>query len=479
MRYIGRMDRLKLSPGSTKRFASALKMALVALFLLLTGGPAVIAQYDDYNSNSRFWLQERERTQQRQRAKPVVVQRPTHLIRRAAPRKGFAVEMPAPGAPADVDPNGAIGPDGQPIQTTDAQTPAASPAPPPAPSAPVVAAKPADPTFFVAVIGDNIAQLLAQGLQDAFSDNPDVSILRRAKENTGLVRDDYFDWQKGVRDLLASNDKIGVGVMMIGSNDRQSLRDSAGTYEARSPRWKQIYAARIEAIGAMFRDKKIPLVWVGMPVMKNERLSADLIDFNELYRDSAGKSGASFVDVWDAFADDRGQFSLYGPDVNGQIVKLRTGDGVHFTKPGSRKLAHFVEGDIRHAYEDAHPKTEPTVAVLEQPPADTRSNAPAVAEPETPAGAEAAPAASAPGRTIELALPLPPPAPVPVVPVRPTAGPVIVLTAPAVSPGGQLATRSKIAPANGAQRIVERVLVQGATPDPRPGRADDFTWPRL
>ncbi len=454
MRYIGRMarqDRIDIAP---RRFATALKMALVAAFLFLTGGPAVIAQYDD--SPARFWLQERERVQ-RQRAKPVVVQRPTHLIRRAAPRKGFAVEMPAATTPSEVDP-GALGPDGQPIIAAPGATP---PTAIPAPATPVVVAKPAGPTFHVAVIGDNIAQLLAQGLQEAFSDTPDISVLRRARENTGLVRDDYFDWQKGVRDLLAGPDKIGAAVMMIGSNDRQQLRDSAGSYEPRSPRWKQIYAARVEAIGNLFKDKKIPLVWVGMPVMKNERLSAELIDFNEIYRDAATKTGASYVDIWDAFTDDRGQFSLYGPDVNGQIVRLRTGDGVHFTKQGARKLAHFAEGDIRHAYDDSRPGSEPAVAALEQqsPPAETPA-------PTTPSAAAPTNAGTTP--TLQLGLP-----------VRPAAGPVVVLTTPALSPGGALATRQKSTAANDAQRFVERVLVDGAPPDPRPGRADDFAWPRL
>ena len=65
-------------------------------------------------------------------------------------------------------------------------------------------------------------------------------------------------------------------------------------------------------------------------------------------------------------------------------------------------------------------------------------------------------------------------------PPSPAAGPVVPLTMPALSPGGILATRSQSpAIANDNQRLVERVLVQGAPPEPRPGRADDFGWPRL
>src|SRR5206468_2986462 len=31
----------------------------------------------------------------------------------------------------------------------------------------------------------------------------------------------------------------------------------------------------------------------------------------------------------------------------GQVRRLRAGDGVHFTRPGARKLAHYVEREIR------------------------------------------------------------------------------------------------------------------------------------
>jgi hypothetical protein len=456
------------------RFSAAAKLACVAVFLFLTGGPAVIAQFDDPGSNARFWLQERERSvRQREQARPVVVQRPTHLIRRAAPRKGFTVEVPAENLAPTTNADGTpiLGPDGQPIAPADGTTIAAPQAPVVAPAAPVVAQKPAEPTFFVAVIGDNIGQLLAQGLQESFGDQPEISVLRRTRENTGLVRDDYFDWQKGARDLLASNDKINIAVMMIGSNDRQQMRDGATSLEPRSPRWKEIYQARIEAVANIFKARKIPLIWVGMPVMKNERLSADLIDFNEMFRDGAGKAGATYVDVWDAFVDDRNQFSLYGPDVNGQTARLRTGDGVHFTKAGARKLAHFVEGDIRRAYEDAHPASAPAIATLETPtsPRDG-ANAPAPAPAADPA--ERQTAALPP--IAQPAVPQVPPSP-----PRPAAGPVAVLTSPFMSPGGVLATRAKQPDAGGSQRLVDRVLVQGAIPDPQPGRADDFSWPRL
>ncbi|PMZ12181.1 DUF459 domain-containing protein, partial [Pseudomonas sp. FW306-02-F02-AA] len=50
--------------------------------------------------------------------------------------------------------------------------------------------------------------------------------------------------------------------------------------------------------------------------------------------------------VWDGFVDEAGRFLQKGPDFEGQIRQLRSGDGVFFTKPGARKLAHYVEREI-------------------------------------------------------------------------------------------------------------------------------------
>jgi hypothetical protein len=55
------------------------------------------------------------------------------------------------------------------------------------------------------------------------------------------------------------------------------------------------------------------------------------------------------VDVWDGFVDEAGKFTPQGPDYRGQIRRLRTSDGVHFTKFGARKLALYVEREIERS----------------------------------------------------------------------------------------------------------------------------------
>ena len=426
------------------RLTSALRLsfrpALIAGACLAVVSFAVEAQ----ESDGSYWVRERAR-QVRPRAESPVLMRRTQPPRRLAPRPQTpppvvdpttqpttpADPLAAPQTPAPVD------------QTVAPATPAAAPpAPAPETLAPKAAA-PASEKFVVAVIGDSLGQLLGQGLQEAFAERADIALLRKARENSGLVRDDYFDWPKAARDLLASDEKINLAIIIVGSNDRQPIREGQTTHEIYSPRWRELYAARVAAIAEAFRAKDVRLVWVGLPIMKSASMSNGASSLNDIYRQQAAKGGAAFVDIWEAFADERGQYSDYGPDVNGQSVKLRSGDGVHFTKAGARKLAHFVEGGVRNL-------------ILETRPAAPQPSQP-IAHVDPGATTPVAPQAPAP--TPEIAAPAAPPP-------RPAMGPVLSLTAQSASPGAELAQPSKGAP--------------GAAPSvpSRSGRADDFSWSR-
>ena len=72
-----------------------------------------------------------------------------------------------------------------------------------------------------------------------------------------------------------------------------------------------------------------------------------MVTFNGIYREEVEKVGGQFIDIWDGFVDEGGKFVLTGSDINGQQVRLRGSDGINLTKAGKRKLAFYVEKDIR------------------------------------------------------------------------------------------------------------------------------------
>src|SRR5215475_5471879 len=331
-----------------------------------------------------------------------------------------------------------------------------------------------DATVKIVVMGDANADWLAYGLEDAFSEKPEIGIVRKHRTDSGLIRYDQrrdIEWPQVVREMIAT-EKPNLVVMMIGNNDRQTIREKApppapanaqppqpeqagpatppdserqpveqqhshltpaqarqaayGPWEFQSEKWEHAYIKRIDATIGPLKSGGVPVVWVGLPSQRDTDAAADASYLNELYRSQAEKAGIAYVDIWDGFVDEEGKFSPQGPDYLGQTRRLRTSDGVYFTKFGARKLAHYVEREIERIIGN---KGEPVALPMPGGPAQ-----------------------------------------------RPAAGPVVPLTETRVAPeelmGGEGAT-----PAAATGATVTRALIKGEALAPS-GRADDFSWPR-
>jgi hypothetical protein len=354
----------------------------------------------------------------------------------------------------------------------------------------------AQPTMHVMVMGDSMADWLAYGLEDAFGETPEIGVVRKNKANRGLIlgtSKNEYDWSVVARETLAA-EKPDFVVMMLGLADRQPIRvrsqpakpgqkpqsaqkpdagakadelspkadktdpaaaelqdapppaeeqapatSTASTYEFRSEKWAEAYSKRVDEVIAALKSKGAPVFWVGLPALKGPRSTSDMVYLNDIYRGRAEKAGIIYVDVWDGFVDESGAYAPKGADFEGQTRWLRSADGVHFTKAGARKLAHYVEREIRRVMQ-AHntPVAMPT-------PEELQPQAPAI-KPGTPVA-------------------------------RPVAGPVVPLTATA---GGGSDTLLGGAPPRtpGGDSLATKVLVRGEPVQSLRGRADDFVWPR-
>jgi hypothetical protein len=76
---------------------------------------------------------------------------------------------------------------------------------------------------------------LGYGLELAYTDSPEIGILRRHRTNSGLirteVRGEYLDWPQAVHELIAGQ-KPKFVLMMVGINDRRQFRETGQTTQA-------------------------------------------------------------------------------------------------------------------------------------------------------------------------------------------------------------------------------------------------------
>ncbi|MHC2275897.1 hypothetical protein ACVME8_002508 [Bradyrhizobium diazoefficiens] len=365
----------------------------------------------------------------------------------------------------------------------------------------------------VLVIGDATADWLAYGLEDAYSEQPDMGVIRKHKTTSGLIKyqpkGEPSDWAAAAKGILET-EKPDVIVVMLGLNDRISIREPVteksdkasdkdkkndkgarakpqgkpdakpgdakpdiaakpddkpadadlpqddadnadapqvaipektarnpnGLYEFRDDRWVELYAKKIEELANVLKAKGVPVLWVGLPAIRGPKGTADMLFLDSLYREGAAKAGITYVDVWDGFVDEAGRFLQKGPDFEGQIRQLRTYDGVFFTKPGARKLAHYVEREITRL-----------LAGRSGP----------IALPSEPA---------TPDTSVEPGKPAP----------RPLAGPIVPLVAASISTD-QLLGGPGSRPA-AVDALAAKTMVKGEPLTAPAGRADDYAWPR-
>lgn len=198
----------------------------------------------------------------------------------------------------------------------------------------------------ILVVGDFMAKGLYDGLKVAFAQSPGVRVLEETSGSSGLVRDDYFDWPENLPGFLDEHQPTIV-IVMIGSNDRQELRLPEGRLAVRSESWVNEYSKRIGEISQIIRDRNLPLIWVGSPSYKSSSMSADMAAINDMTRTVVAETGGEFVDIWEGFVNENGQFVFTGSDIKGQQVRLRTSDGIRMTRAGRRKLAFYTEKPLR------------------------------------------------------------------------------------------------------------------------------------
>ncbi|AQS41342.1 MAG: Hypothetical protein BHV28_06390 [Candidatus Tokpelaia hoelldobleri] len=205
------------------------------------------------------------------------------------------------------------------------------------------AAAPKNPTAKrIVIVGDFVAGALADGLTDMYKDNPEMNVISRTEGSSGLVRDDYYNWPIKISDIIA-RDKPDVIVLVIGANDRQSMRLANKNFDVSSPEWASNYQGRINALALKLQQSGAQWLWVGLPSFKQKILSDSFVSFNALYKQATEKSGGHFIDIWSGFVDDNGHFALSGYDSNGQTARLRNNDGISFTIAGKHKLAFYAD----------------------------------------------------------------------------------------------------------------------------------------
>ena len=201
----------------------------------------------------------------------------------------------------------------------------------------------------ILVVGDFFAAGLADGLTASLAEVANLKVVDKSKGLSGFVRSDIVDWAAVLPGMVEEH-KPAYIIAMLGSNDRQQIRQDGKRIKRQSPEWLTAYAQRVNGLGEVLKATGINYTWVGLPPVRFKKMNKDFLQFNELYGKAATSQRGQFIDIWDGFSDADGNYSRSGPDVSGQIVLLRSKDGINLTRAGKRRLSYYVEGRIQKLF---------------------------------------------------------------------------------------------------------------------------------
>jgi len=306
----------------------------------------------------------------------------------------------------------------------------------------------------VFVVGDMLAEGVWGGLERAGADSP-FEFNGRFKEDSGLARPEFYNWEKALPKIIESNE-VDVAVVIIGTNDGRPMKsaDKSGTIPFGSPEWRFAYGAAVDRFMGILKSADIPVYWLGVPPMGSPEHDAAVKIVNEVQRDRAAANGVRFLDFRKLFAGEDGEFTATITDDDGTVERLRSRDGINLLRAGNTRAATAVLAALN---DDA------AVANGEKAVADAPLPAQSAG---VPIAADTAPAGPQFGSI--------------------TASGDVRLVAPEDLPQKGLASvarsdrnsalegvKSKLAPGTAAANLYSG----GVWPETRQGRIDDFAWP--
>jgi hypothetical protein len=153
------------------------------------------------------------------------------------------------------------------------------------------------------------------------------------KESSGICRPDFYDWRDKVESVMR-DDKPDALVLMLGTNDIQSVWQDGKWIAHSDPDWMRIYEKRVRDITkAALKGGARRVYWVGMPIMQKSSSNSYMKSVNKAVQQAvAGIPGASYIDSWELFTDEDGEY----------VSSLRLADGFHFSAEGQKLLGKAV-----------------------------------------------------------------------------------------------------------------------------------------
>ncbi|HVJ97902.1 MAG TPA: DUF459 domain-containing protein, partial [Acidimicrobiia bacterium] len=190
--------------------------------------------------------------------------------------------------------------------------------------------------------GDSLAGSFGPALGDLVGATGVAKTTVDYKVSSGLWGSDFRDWPSRATEQMAAHNPEAV-VFMIGANDTPAVNmvdnDADGT-----PDWQVEYRAKISEMMKTFVGPNHRTVyWIGPPTLGTDSMDEGALALSDIMRREAEKfAPVVFVDAYQLFSVESGEYSRVILDENGEEFTARIADGVHLSADGAEFLGRTL-----------------------------------------------------------------------------------------------------------------------------------------
>ena len=190
--------------------------------------------------------------------------------------------------------------------------------------------------------GDSMMQGIAPIIMRKLkASHPEWVLRNESLESTGLTVKRRLDWVEKIKTEIVEHNLTTVAVF-LGPNDPWDIYEKKQVIRFPSPEWEAVYSARVSEICEFAKAKKVHLIWVGLPTMKEKRVHSGATVQNPIFRDNMHRYGFDFISTEALIGRLDQPYVRYITDDAGKKINLRADDGIHFSPQGLQRIAAAV-----------------------------------------------------------------------------------------------------------------------------------------
>jgi len=173
---------------------------------------------------------------------------------------------------------------------------------------------------------------------------------------TGLTRPDVYNWFDEIRSRVKELEPKVV-VLDFGGNDDKAymtgLPEGVTIDDFGGSVWRREYARRVGGVMDVINRAGAFVVWIGLPQTRSPDQTARFDVVNAVVEKQARKrpGRAAYIDTYRLFAGDDGGYTQYLRNLSGDLVLVRSADGVHFERAGGDIIAREVLKELNEQFD--------------------------------------------------------------------------------------------------------------------------------